>query len=49
MIHTHTLSLADSTNSRITWFSYLSMFVLLSSAVWQLIYLRNFFNSKKML
>mmetsp|Transcript_6116 Transcript_6116/g.9993 ORF Transcript_6116/g.9993 Transcript_6116/m.9993 type:complete len:188 (+) Transcript_6116:9-572(+) len=39
----------DSTNSRITWFSYLSMFVLLTSAVWQLFYLRNFFNSKKML
>lgn len=39
----------DATNSGITAFSYLSMFVLLSSALCQLYYLRKFFNTKKML
>eukprot|EP00602_Paraphysomonas_sp_CaronLab_P002540 CAMPEP_0185018392 /NCGR_PEP_ID=MMETSP1103-20130426/1131_1 /TAXON_ID=36769 /ORGANISM="Paraphysomonas bandaiensis, Strain Caron Lab Isolate" /LENGTH=183 /DNA_ID=CAMNT_0027548189 /DNA_START=109 /DNA_END=660 /DNA_ORIENTATION=- len=43
------MDVIDATNARIAWFSYLSMFVLLGTAAWQLIYLRNFFTSKKLL
>ena len=34
---------------RIQWFSVLSIVVLLATSVWQIIYLRNFFSSKKLL
>jgi hypothetical protein len=39
----------EATNDRIEWFSYLSIFVLIATALWQLVYLRNFFSSKKLL
>jgi hypothetical protein len=35
----------DSTASRLEWFSYLSIFVLLGTSLWQIIYLRRFFTS----
>jgi hypothetical protein len=41
--------LTETTNSRIEWFSYFSMVILISTAFFQLIYLRNFFTSKKLL
>jgi hypothetical protein len=40
---------ADITNSRIQWFSIFSIFVLLAVSVWQIVYLRSFFRSKKLL
>lgn len=40
---------ADQTSSLIRWFSILSIVILLSASVWQLIYLRSFFASKKLL
>lgn len=39
----------ESTSNRIQWFSILSMVILLSTSIWQIIYLRSFFVSKKLL
>jgi hypothetical protein len=39
----------ETISSRIQWFSALSIIVLLSTSIWQIIYLRNFFSSKKLL
>lgn len=39
----------ENTSSRIQWFSVLSIAVLLITALWQIIYLRRFFASKKLL
>jgi len=39
----------ETISSRIQWFSALSIIVLLSTSIWQIIYLRNFFTSKKLL
>ena len=39
----------ESTSNRIQWFSILSMVILLSTSIWQIIYLRSFFASKKLL
>jgi hypothetical protein len=40
---------SDTTRSRITWFSWVSIIVLLVTFLWQLRYLREFFTSKKLL
>jgi hypothetical protein len=40
---------AESTNSRVLWFSIMSMVILVALGAWQLIYLRRFFQSKKMI
>eukprot|EP01033_Poteriospumella_lacustris_P008837 gene8837-6364_t len=39
----------ETTNSRLQWFSLLSIVVLLGTSAWQVIYLRRFFASKKLL
>lgn len=39
----------ESTNERIKWFSLFSIAVLVSSGVWQLFYLRSFFQAKKLM
>lgn len=39
----------ERTASRIQWFGILSMAILLSTSLWQLVYLRSFFTSKKLL
>ncbi|XP_075223660.1 transmembrane emp24 domain-containing protein bai [Lycorma delicatula] len=39
----------ESTNSRVLYFSIFSMFCLLVLAAWQVIYLRSFFKSKKLI
>lgn len=39
----------ESTSNRIQWFSILSITVLLTISAWQMIYLRSFFRSKKLL
>lgn len=39
----------ESTNDRVQWFSVLSILTLVSSGVWQVWYLRKFFESKKIL
>jgi hypothetical protein len=39
----------ELTNSRIMMFSYLSIAVLVGTSLWQIIYLRTFFASKKLL
>ena len=39
----------ESTTSRIQWFSIISIGILVVTSVWQLIYLRSFFQSKKLL
>jgi len=39
----------DTTVSRIQWFGILSIAILLATTLWQLIYLRSFFASKKLL
>jgi p24 family protein delta-1 len=39
----------ESTNSRVLWFSFLSIAVLLGMGVWQVIYLKKFFKSKKLI
>lgn len=43
------LCVSDLTNSRIQWFSIFSIFVLLAVSTWQIVYLRSFFRSKKLL
>jgi len=40
---------SESTNSRIQWFSILSILILLTASLWQILYLRHFFASKKLL
>ncbi|KAG1710699.1 hypothetical protein DVH05_013426 [Phytophthora capsici] len=39
----------ESTNSRVLWFSFLSIIVLLGMGVWQVMYLKKFFKSKKLI
>lgn len=39
----------ESTNSRVLWFSFFSIVVLLAMGVWQVIYLKKFFKSKKLI
>ena len=39
----------ESTSNRIQWFSILSITVLLTISAWQMVYLRSFFRSKKLL
>jgi hypothetical protein len=39
----------ERTSTRIQWFSILSIAVLLVTSIWQIIYLRRFFTSKKLL
>jgi hypothetical protein len=39
----------ESTNSRVLWFSFLSIVVLLGMGVWQVLYLKKFFKSKKLI
>ncbi|DAZ94798.1 TPA: hypothetical protein N0F65_002411 [Lagenidium giganteum] len=39
----------ESTNSRVLWFSFLSIVVLLAMGVWQVFYLKKFFKSKKLI
>jgi len=39
----------EVTSDRIQWFGILSIFVLLSVSMWQVIYLRHFFTTKKLL
>lgn len=39
----------ESTNSRVQWFSLLSVCTLLSSGLWQIFYLRQFFKTKKLM
>jgi emp24/gp25L/p24 family/GOLD len=41
--------IADSTASRIEWFSIFSVVILLFTSLWQIIYLRHFFTSKKLI
>ena len=40
---------AESTNARLAWYSIASLFVCVFSGVWQLWYLRRFFQRKKLL
>ncbi|ETV66574.1 hypothetical protein H257_17005 [Aphanomyces astaci] len=39
----------ESTNARVLWFSSFSIFVLLAMGLWQVIYLKKFFKSKKLI
>jgi len=39
----------ESTSASVQWFGILSIVVLISTAVWQIIYLRTFFAAKKLL
>lgn len=39
----------ERTSTRIQWFSILSIAVLLVTSIWQIVYLRRFFTSKKLL
>ncbi|KAJ3013137.1 vesicle coat component [Thoreauomyces humboldtii] len=39
----------ESTNSRVKWFNLLTMIILVSSGVWQIAYLRRFFQAKKLI
>ncbi|KAJ8575896.1 hypothetical protein ON010_g3320 [Phytophthora cinnamomi] len=39
----------ESTNSRVLWFSFFSIVVLLGMGVWQVMYLKKFFKSKKLI
>lgn len=39
----------ESTNSRVLWFSFFSIVVLLGMGVWQVLYLKKFFKSKKLI
>ena len=43
------LFLAESTNSRVLYFSLLSMLCLIALATWQVLYLRRFFKAKKLI
>ena len=39
----------ESTNERVLYFSVISMFVVVGMAIWQVLYLKKFFQSKKLL
>jgi len=39
----------ESTNARVTWFSVVSMVVIVAIGSWQLLYLRRFFTQKKLI
>ncbi|TDH67948.1 hypothetical protein CCR75_004185 [Bremia lactucae] len=39
----------ESTNSRVLWFSFFSIVILLSMGLWQVLYLKKFFKSKKLI
>ncbi|CEG35877.1 transmembrane emp24 domain-containing protein 10-like [Plasmopara halstedii] len=39
----------ESTNSRVLWFSFFSIAVLLGMGIWQVMYLKKFFKSKKLI
>ncbi|TPX67538.1 hypothetical protein SpCBS45565_g03688 [Spizellomyces sp. 'palustris'] len=39
----------ESTNSRVKWFNILAMGIVISSGVWQVMYLRRFFQAKKLI
>ncbi|CAH0478303.1 unnamed protein product [Peronospora belbahrii] len=39
----------ESTNSRVLWFSFISILVLVGMGVWQVLYLKKFFKSKKLI
>ncbi|CAI5736093.1 unnamed protein product [Hyaloperonospora brassicae] len=39
----------ESTNARVLWFSFLSILVLVGMGVWQVLYLKRFFKSKKLI
>merc|ERR1712137_879163 len=39
----------ESSNSRVLWFSFLSMSVLLSLGIWQIVYLKKYFRSRKLI
>ncbi|KDO31850.1 hypothetical protein SPRG_03770 [Saprolegnia parasitica CBS 223.65] len=39
----------ESTNARVLWFSSFSIFVLLAMGLWQVMYLKKFFKSKKLI
>ena len=43
------LSLLESTNSKVLYFSVFSMCCLLGLAVWQVLYLRRYFKAKKLI
>ena len=43
------IMVGERTSTRIQWFSILSIAVLLVTSIWQIIYLRRFFTSKKLL
>jgi hypothetical protein len=47
--HSMLIFCIELTQSRLEWFSYLSMAVLLGTAIWQIWYLRSFFSAKKLL
>lgn len=42
-------SYTESTNSRVKWLNILSIAMLLGSGAWQLLYLKRFFQSKKLI
>ncbi|CAH0490265.1 unnamed protein product [Peronospora farinosa] len=39
----------ESTNARVLWFSFFSIVVLLGMGIWQVLYLKKFFKSKKLI
>eukprot|EP00455_Lapot_gusevi_P008119 TRINITY_DN134_c0_g1_i2.p2 TRINITY_DN134_c0_g1~~TRINITY_DN134_c0_g1_i2.p2 ORF type:complete len:110 (-),score=38.83 TRINITY_DN134_c0_g1_i2:93-422(-) len=39
----------ESTNARVLWFSLLSMMILVALGTWQILFLRRFFESKKLI
>ena len=39
----------ESTNDRVKWFSIVSILTLIGLAGWQILYLRSFFKSKKLI
>lgn len=49
LILLHVLYPAEETNSRVAWFSLVSLAVCIASAGFQLLYLKKFFQRKKLL
>ena len=41
--------IVEATTRSVQWFSFLSIVILLATAFWQIVYLRTFFASKKLL
>ncbi len=39
----------ESTNSRVAWFSGFTLIVLISLAIWQVYYLKRYFQAKKLI